>query len=181
MFLNANDELPNIMSQSVLTMQRAQFGGGHPRGKRAADQPAHARACGRVDRNVVLLEPLDHADMRDSRGRFRRRTRSPPSAAPAGPTPPARRRRRGDRRPTPPRRRARRCLSNEIPLAMSRPCSCHSRVPPANMICRGPDPIAAMAADLDSLRTADSSRRAFGSLRGPAPGARSPQFSHEAD
>ena len=37
-----------------------------PGGERAADQAAHARAGGHVDRDVVLLEPADHADVRDA-------------------------------------------------------------------------------------------------------------------
>ena len=68
MFLNGNDELPNITSQSVFVISVAQLGGRHAGREGAADQTAHAGAGGDVDRNVVLLEPLDHADVRDAAG-----------------------------------------------------------------------------------------------------------------
>ena len=47
---------------------RVDLGGVHPGGERAADQPAHAGAGRHVDRDAMLLEPLDDANMRDAAG-----------------------------------------------------------------------------------------------------------------
>ena len=48
--------------------ERLQFVGIHPGGERSADQSSHARARRHVDRNAVLLQPPDHADVRDAAG-----------------------------------------------------------------------------------------------------------------
>ena len=47
---------------------RVDLVGVHAGGKRAADEPAHAGAGGHVDRDAVLLEPADDADVRESAG-----------------------------------------------------------------------------------------------------------------
>ena len=66
MFLNAKLEAPNISSQFRLLQHVVDFGGVHAGGKRAADQPAHAGAGRHVDRNAMLFEPADDADVRDA-------------------------------------------------------------------------------------------------------------------
>ena len=66
MFLNAKLEEPNISSQFMLLEHVVELGGVHAGGERAADQPAHARAGGHVDRDAMLLEPPDDADVRDA-------------------------------------------------------------------------------------------------------------------
>ena len=66
MFLNAKLDAPNISSQFMLLQHVVELGGVHAGGERAADQPAHARAGGHVDRDAVLLEPADDADVRDA-------------------------------------------------------------------------------------------------------------------
>ena len=45
-----------------------QLAGVHPGGERSADQSSHARPRRHVDRNAVLLQPPDHADVRDAAG-----------------------------------------------------------------------------------------------------------------
>src|SRR4051812_8002332 len=45
--------------------QTRNLGRRHARGERAADESAHARSGDAMDGDVMLLEPLQHADMRE--------------------------------------------------------------------------------------------------------------------
>jgi len=45
-----------------------QLGGVHPGRERAADETAHARAGRSIDRDAMLFEPADHADVREAAG-----------------------------------------------------------------------------------------------------------------
>ena len=66
MFLNAKLEAPKISSQFRRSQHVLDLGRAHAGGERAADEAAHARAGGDVDRDVMLLEPADDADVRDA-------------------------------------------------------------------------------------------------------------------